>query len=309
MSMQTAKSGKKRRDYNSISLPANLIWNGIFILCCLTCIIPILLVVIVSFTDEITLLRNGYSFFPELLSTSAYEYIFKKGGAVINAYGITLLVTIVGTVCSTLTIALYAYPLSRSNFAYKKFFTTFAFITMLFSGGLVPWYIIYTQVIGIGNTLAILIIPYLMNTWYMMIMRTFYKSTIPEELLESARIDGAGEIRTFFSIVLPLSTAGIATVALFSMLAYWNDWYLPLIFIRDDKLYNIQYLMKAMLENAQFLARMSSQVAGASISVKDLPSETMRMAIAVVAIGPIVLAYPFFQRYFVKGLTIGAVKG
>lgn len=307
--METAKTGKKPKDYNRISLPANLLWNVIFIICCLTCVVPLFLVVIVSLTDEVTLLRNGYSFFPELLSTSAYEYIFQKGGAVVNAYGITLLVTVIGTICSTLTISLYAYPLSRSNFAYKKFFTGFAFITMLFSGGLVPWYIIYTQVIGIGNTIAVLIVPYLMNTWYMMIMRTFYKSTIPEELLESARIDGAGEIRTFFSIVLPLSTAGIATVALFSMLAYWNDWYLPLIFIRDDKLYNIQYLMKAMLENAQFLARMSSQVAGANFSVKDLPSETMRMAIAVVAIGPIVLAYPFFQRYFVKGLTIGAVKG
>jgi len=140
-------------------------------------------------------------------------------------------------------------------------------------------------------------------------MRTFYRGAIPEELLESARMDGASEYLIFFRIAIPLSTAGIATVALFSMLVYWNDWYLPLIYIRDQNLYNVQFLLKSILENVQFLARMSTQVSGVSSAVSDLPSETIRMSIAVVAVGPIVLAYPFFQRFFVKGLTIGAVKG
>ena len=302
---------QRKREYNArrISMGANIIWNIIFILIVLCCILPLLLVIMVSLTDEQSLIQNGYSFFPHKFGLGGYEYIFKKGSAILNAYGISIFVAVAGTLCSTLVIALYAYPLSRQNFKYRNGFTAFVFITMLFSGGLVPWYIMYTQVLRIGNTIPVLIIPYLMNAWYVLIMRTFYKGAIPEELLESARIDGASEYRIFFTIALPLSTAGLATVGLFSTLTYWNDWYLPLIFIRDDKLYNIQYLLKSILENVAFLARMSTQVATLGTAIKDLPSETMRMAVSVIAVGPIILAYPFFQRFFVKGLTIGAVKG
>ncbi|MDR1540606.1 MAG: carbohydrate ABC transporter permease [Clostridiales bacterium] len=302
---------EKKRSYvaNRISYPVNIVWNILFALASLSCILPLILVIMVSLTDEKSLVQYGYSFFPHVFGLSGYEYIMKKGGAVLSSYSVSILVALVGTVLSTMVIALYAYPLSRPNFKYKGLFTGLVFVTMLFSGGLVPWYIMYTQVLGIGNTIAVLIIPYLMNAWYVLILRTFFKSAVPEELLESARIDGANEFHIFAGIALPLSTAGLATVGLFSMILYWNDWYLPLMFIRSENLYNVQYLLKSILENVQFLARMSTQVAGIGGAVKDLPSETIRMSIAVIAVGPIILAYPFFQRYFIKGLTIGAVKG
>ncbi len=172
-----------------------------------------------------------------------------------------------------------------------------------------PWYIVYTQLIPIKNTIWILVVPYMMNTWFMMIMRTFYKTTVPESIIESARIDGAGEFRTFFIIVLPLCKAGLATIGLFCTLNYWNDFYLPLVFVNDSKNFNIQYLMYQTLNAVQNLLNASSQISNASRILADLPSESVRMAIAVISIGPIVLAYPFFQKYFVKGLTIGAVKG
>jgi putative aldouronate transport system permease protein len=180
---------------------------------------------------------------------------------------------------------------------------------MIFGGGLVPWYIVYTQLIPIKNTVWILIIPYLMNTWFMMIMRTFYRTTIPESIIESARIDGAGEFRTFFVIVLPLCKAGLATIGLFCTLNYWNDYYLPLVFVSKAQNYNIQYLMYQTLITVQNLLNSSNQISNISEILSKLPSEGVRMAIAVISIGPIVLAYPFFQKYFVKGLTVGAVKG
>jgi putative aldouronate transport system permease protein len=185
----------------------------------------------------------------------------------------------------------------------------YVLITMLFSSGLVPWYVMYTQVLRIHDTILVLIFPYLMNAWYVLILRTFYRNAVPEELLESARIDGANEYYIFFKIVIPLSTAGLATVGLFTMLLYWNDWWLPLVFIRNTNLFNVQYLLKSILENIQFIARMSQVAANIGMSMRDMPSETIRMAIAIVAVGPIVFAYPFFQRFFIKGLTIGAVKG
>jgi putative aldouronate transport system permease protein len=209
-------------------------------------------------------------------------------------------------VASTMIIALYAYPLSRSGFRYKNVFSFIVFFTMIFGGGLIPWVMVYTHVIPLVNTIWILIIPYLMNGWFVIIMRTFMKTTIPEEVLESARIDGAGEFRTFFVIVLPLCKAGLATIGLFVMLNYWNDWYLPLIFISKTSLYNIQYVLYQIMSSIQFLI---SAAGNGSYAIKNIPSETARMAIAVLAIGPIIFAYPFFQQYFIKGLTIGAVKG
>ncbi len=305
------KAMKKPRVFNAhrISGKTNIILNIFFIIVVLICVIPIILVIMVSITDQKSLIEHGYSLFPKKFGFTGYEYIFRRGKAILSAYGISIIVAVLGTVCSTLVMAMYAYPLSRPNFRFRKGLTWFVLITMLFSGGLVPWYIVYTQVLRIGDTIAVLIIPYLMNAFYVLIMRTFYRGAVPEELLESARIDGASEFRIFFTIAIPLSTAGLATVALFSLLTYWNDWYLPLIFIRNDALNNIQFLLKNILDNVQFLARMSSSMGSVSISTQDMPSETIRMAIAIIAIGPIIFAYPFCQKYFIKGLTIGAVKG
>jgi len=294
-----------------ISLPMNLLFMFFFILVALACVLPVLLVIMASITEDMVLLKEGYSLFPRLdaINLNAYELIFDRSEAIVSAFMNSIMISLLGTVIGTFIMALYAYPLSRVNFKYRKGFTWLVLITMLFSGGLVPWYILYTQVLGLGDTMAVLIIPYTMSAWYVLIMRTFYKTTLPEEILESARIDGAGEFRIFFSIVIPLSTAGLATIGLFTMLAYWNDWYLPLIFSRSDSLDTIQNYLRRVLESVHFLARMASQMGSITIPLQDLPTESIRMAIAVVAVGPIVLAYPFFQRYFVKGLTIGAIKG
>lgn len=298
-----------KKDQNQISYFSNICMNIMFLIGVVLCVAPILLVTAVSFTDEKTILKFGYNFIPKVFSLKAYGFLLSGGGTNIwHAYGVTILVTVVGTILSMLITCLYAYPLSRSSFRYKGFFSFLAYFTMIFGGGLVPWYVVYTQLIPINRTIWILIVPYLMNTWFMMIMRTFFKTTIHESIIESATIDGSGEFRTFFVIVLPLCRAGLATVGLFCTLLYWNDYYLPLVFVNDDKLYNIQYLMNQTLQTLQFLMNTSTITNAASI-LANLPAEGVRMATAVISIGPIIFAYPYFQRYFVKGLTIGAVKG
>jgi putative aldouronate transport system permease protein len=299
----------KKRRQNEISLGSNFAINILFLIISILCVAPVLLVLAISISDEAAIRANGYQFIPETFSTKAYQYLLTAGDAIWRAYGVSIFVTIVGTLLSLMVITLYAYPLSRSSFKYRYHFSFFAFFTMIFGGGLVPWYIVYSQLIPIKNTIWIMIVPYLMNTWYMMIMRTFYKTTVPESIIESARIDGAGEFRTFFVIVLPLCKAGLATVGLFCTLAYWNDFYLPLVFVNNSKNYNIQYLMYQTLIAVQNLLNASNAISNANQILANLPSESVRMAIAVISIGPIVLAYPFFQKYFVKGLTIGAVKG
>lgn len=300
---------RSKKRINTISWSSNFFLNLIFILAIFLCISSLLLVIIISFTAEDALLKNGYSFFPDTWSTEAYRYIAAVGEVIYRAYGTSIFVSVVGTFLSLFVICFYAYPLTRKNFRFRNQFSFIAFFTMIFGGGLVPWYVVYTQFIPLKNTIWIMIVPYLMNAWFMMIMRTFIKTTIHESILESARMDGAGEYRTFFVIVLPLCRAGLATIGLFCVLNYWNDWWLPLVFITDHKLFNIQYLMYQTLSSIQFLARGGANVSQASSIGAGIPSESARMAIAVLSIGPIILAFPFFQQYFVKGLTIGAVKG
>ena len=300
---------RSRRRQNEISFGSNILLNLLFLAVSIACIAPVLLVIAISVSDEMSIRSNGYQFWPSAFSTKGYDYLMRAGDAIWRAYGISIFVTIVGTLLSLFIITLYAYPLSRSSFKYRNQFSLFAFFTMIFGGGLVPWYIVYTQLIPIKNTIWILIVPYLMNTWYMMIMRTFYKTTIPESIIESAKIDGAGEFRTYFVIVLPLCKAGLATVGLFCTLGYWNDFFLAMVFVNDSRNFNIQYLMYQTLIAVQNLLNNSNQISNANQILANLPSESVRMAIAVISIGPIVLAYPFFQKYFVKGLTIGAVKG
>ena len=307
--MESTEKIKKSRLGNRVSPMTNIGINALFIMASVVCIAPILLIVAISFTDEKELLVNGYHVLPQKFSVKAYDYVITAGDTIWRAYGISIVVTLVGTLLSLLIICLYAYPLSRQSFRYKNFFAFFAYFTMIFGGGLVPWYMVYTQLVPIKNTIWIMIVPYLMNAWYMMIMRTFFRTTVHESIIESAKIDGAGEFRTFFVIVLPLCRAGLATIGLFCTLGYWNDWWLPLVFVTDNKLYNIQYLMYQTLNSIQYLASGSAQFSESSKVIADMPSEGARMAIAVISIGPIIFAYPFFQKYFVKGLTIGAVKG
>jgi putative aldouronate transport system permease protein len=293
-----------------ISKPANYILHFMFILYSIVCIAPLLLVIIVSLTNEKTIYFNGYSYFPRKLSTDAYKFVFFHTDQVLRAYGITIFVTISGSIMSLFVTSMLAYPLSRRDFRYRNAFTFYVFFTLLFSGGFVPWYIICVHFLHLRDTIWALILPYIVNSWYVIIMKTFYSTTIPESILESARIDGASELRTFFAIVTPLAVPGLAAIGLFTILGYWNDWWLPLTLITNEKLINLQYLMYKVELNAQYLRQMLPKMG--MIGAKELmetPSETARMAMCIVSIGPIILAYPFLQKYFVKGLTIGAIKG
>lgn len=300
----------RKSSSNQISNPANIMLNLMFIFNAILCIVPFLLIVSISFSDESIIQLEGYKLIPSKISFYAYRYVLSGAEALIRSYGITIFVTLLGTLVSVLVTALFAYPLSRKDFKYRKYFSFFVFFTMIFSGGLVPWYMVYTQVLGLKNTLFIYIVPHLMNAWYVIILRTFFATSIPESIIEAAKIDGAGESRIFFTIVLRLSLPGLATIGLFASIGYWNDWYVPLVFITKQTLYNLQYSMYVVLLNAQYLAENASRIiASGDSGTTAIPIESARMALCIISIGPIVFAYPFFQKYFIKGLTVGAVKG
>jgi len=286
----------------------DVIINIVLLAVVLSCIIPLILVVSISFTSEAGIVANGYSLIPSEFSIDAYRYIYNSRDSIISAYKITIANTVIGTLLSILVITFYAYPLSREDFKYKKIFTFYVFFTMLFSGGLVSWYIVCTRMLKLSNTIWGMIIPYLMNAWYVIIMRTFFRTTVPVGLIESAKLDGAGEFRTFFKIVLPIAVPGIATIALFQTLAYWNDWWLPLNFVTEQKFYNLQFFLQNLISNIENLTNASENVANIESALSQLPKEGARMALCMVALGPILVVYPFFQKYFIQGLTVGAVK-
>ena len=295
----------------SISAPANAMIHIFFWLYTLACLLPLWLVVSVSFSDEKLVVVEGYRFWPQKFSLAAYDFLFKDLTQIIRSFGVSLTTVTVGTLLSLLVMTLYAYPISRSDFPHRNAFAFFMFFTMLFNGGLVPWYLVYTQLFDLKNTLWALIMPLLVSAFFVLLLRTFFANTIPSELLEAAKIDGAGELRIFALIVLPLSLPVLATVALFQTLNYWNDWFLSLVFITENKNVNLQFLMYKTMLDIQFLTSNSQAMAEIAKQggMLNIPTETIRMAMAVIGIGPIVFAYPFFQRYFVKGLTVGALKG
>lgn len=294
-----------------VSKRSGVVIHIFFIFYAALCILPLILVLSISLSDETTVIASGYRFIPEMFSISAYDYLFKDMSQIIRSYGVSIFVTVIGTLVSVALTACYAYPLSRGDLPYRGFFAFFIFFTMLFNGGLVPWYLVYVNILDMKNSIWVLIMPMLLSPFFVLVMRTFFANSIPKSVLESARVDGAGEFRTFIRIVLPLSLPVLATVALFSTLNYWNDWYLSMIFISDNKTISLQYLMYRTLLDIQYLtsnSNVASQISSQG-GMLDLPNKTLQMAMAVVGIGPIVLAYPFFQRYFIKGLTVGAVKG
>lgn len=305
-----SENKKSTLKINSISSSTNLILNVLFAIYCIMCIAPLILIFMVSITDQTSLAVNGYSFFPSKISLDAYKYLFSDLGKLFRSYGVTIFTCVVGTFFCVLFTMLYAYPISRKSFKYRNFFSFFIFFTMLFQGGLVPWYILYTKYLRLQNNIIALIMPAVMNAFYVLVAKTFFTINIPDSVLEAARIDGASEFRIFYKIVIPMSTPVIATIALFSSLNYWNDWYLCLLYINDSKYYNLQYSMYQALRSLQFLtSSLASSSGNTSSALANVPGETLRMAMAILGIGPIVFAYPFFQRYFIKGLTIGAVKG
>lgn len=302
---------KKKSNYHEvtkISKGSDIALNIFMILLALACLYPLFLVFGISITDEKTVTLEGYKMIPSVVSFKAYEYVFTDAVDILRAYGVTIFVTVVGSLLSLTVISLYAYPLSRKDFRYRTQFTLVVFFTMLFNAGLVPWYMVYTNVLHIKDTVFAMILPGLMTPLYVLIMRTFYSTTIPESIIEAAKVDGASEFRIFTRIVLPLSKPSLATIGLFNVLYYWNDWYAPLLFISDEKLYNLQYLLYRINQSITYLTSQSNSLGNVSEILANIPSQTARMAMAIVVIGPIILAYPFFQKYFVEGLTVGSIK-
>lgn len=299
-------------DLTGISRPANVVLNIVFILLAAFCVIPVILVIVVSFTPERLINLRGYTFFPEELTLYNYEYLFKQPEVIGKAYLMTIMITLVGTTLSTLVICSFAYPLSRPDYPYRKFFSMYMFITMVFGGGLLPYFIVVKNLLSLADTVWCLILPLLFNSFWCIVMRTFYQQSVPVALIESARLDGASEVRTFFQIVLPISLPGLATVALFMMVTYWNDYYQAMLFLnaKKDELQTMQYLCYRALSSVNFLRTQAANLGMLSAQqLASIPDEGYRMTIAVVTVAPILVVYPFFQRYFIQGLTVGAVKG
>lgn len=272
----------------------------------LLAVLPFLLLVIASLTDESTAILNGYSYFPAKWSLSAYRYLVNEASTIFRAYGVTIFVTVVGTVCSIIMTTMLAYMLSKEGLPGRKIFNFLLIFTMLFSGGQVPSYIVYASMLHIKDTFFALLLPNLMlGAFNVILVRNYFTNSIPKELLEAARIDGAKEGTILFKIVIPLSKPIVATIGMMTAMGYWNDWQNGLYYLNDTKFYSIQNILNAINSSVQFLA--TNSVNG--VRFGDIPSNTVRMAIAVVGILPLIIAYPFFQKYFVKGLTIGGVKG
>lgn len=284
--------------------------NIFFCICSLMFIIPFVLIISASFTDEQVLLDQGYKLIPSEFSLEAYKYVFRNPQQLIDSYKVTIIFSFASTVLAVIVMSLLAYPLSRPNYKYKKPIMFFIFFTMLFSGGLVPTYIWITRYLHLGDTIWVYILPYLVNAFNVVVIRTFFQG-LPVELTDAAKIDGASEMQTFFRIMLPLSKPVIATIALLTLLSRWNDWNTALLYIKSTELYSLQYLLQKILREVEFIQNMaeSSPVAGIDIDTSNLPSETMRFAMCMVAAGPMLIVFPFFQKYFAKGLTVGAVKG
>lgn len=282
--------------------------NGIMILFTLCVILPFLLLLLSSLTDENVLVANGYSFFPKQLSLDAYKYILNSGEKILRAYGVTIFVTVVGTMIHVALAALMAYPLTVKNLPGRNALMFFVFFTMLFNGGMVPSYIQWSS-LGVKDTIWAQLLPnLLLSGWNVMIVRTYFQTSIPESLYEAARIDGAGELRIFAQIVLPLGKPILVTVATFAGLGYWNDWTNGLYYItRNEKIYNIQNILNQMSQNIQFLSQSADSNVQAALGA--IPSNAIQMAIAFVAILPIMLIFPTFQKYYTKGITLGGVKG
>lgn len=296
------KKSRENRVFNSVI-------NVYLFIAAFICIAPFVLLVVASFTDNNTIAQNGYSFWPAKWSLDAYIYLWQRSETILSAYGMTVLVTAVGTVANVILTTMIAYPLSRADLVGRKALSFFVFFTMLFNGGLVPTYLLYTNYIGVKNTVWGLIVPNLMlGAYYVIIMRTFFVTSIPPALIEAAQIDGGSEFKIFGKIIIPMGRPIIATVALFVGIAYWNDWFNGMVYITEPKLYSIQNLLTRLLNDIQYIQSATNSSDQAAVLSK-MPAITVRMAIAFIGILPIILIYPFVQKNFVKNIAIGSVKG
>ena len=300
--------------FNAIRSSTNVVYSLVFILLAFLCVVPVVFVIIISFSSEASIGQVGYSFHTVEWSINAYQYVWNlKNSAgvplVVLAFFTSIGITLVGTTIGLTLISTMGYVLSRRSFRLRGLYTIIIFIPMIFSGGLLSTYVVNTQLLSLRNTYWALILPLACSSFYVIIMRTFFQTTVPDEIIESGKVDGASQLRIFLQLVLPISLPALATIALFLTFAYWNDWYQASLYIETNRreLYPLQYVLVNIEQNIAYLTNNESNMTADSGNV--LPSETMRMAIVVIAVVPIMFSYPFFQKYFITGLTIGAVKG
>jgi putative aldouronate transport system permease protein len=298
----------KKHEFNDIVRFRFFSTVALTILTVLT-ILPIVLIIIASISDENVLISTGYTFFPSKLSLDSYYYMVKQSAMILHAYGITIMVTIIGTLTSVLITTMLAYPMSRRDFKYRNLLAFFVFFTMLFNGGIVASYIMWSRFFEIKNTIWALIVPnYLVTAFNVFLVRNYFTHGIPVEMIEAAQIDGAGEFTIFFKIMVPLAVPVVATISLFTSLIYWNDWVNCLYYITNPSYFGIQNLLIRIMNNIQFL-KISTNLAMLGTQNIDLPGSSVRMAMAVIGILPMVIIFPFIQKYFIKGVVLGAIKG
>lgn len=296
--------------FNRISLTTNTIFSLIFIILAFIAVIPLVFVIIISFSSSESIQKIGYSFFPKKWSVEAYSYLWDLRDVVGRAFLVSIGTTVVGTIIGLFLNSTMGYVLSRKNFTLRNFLTMLIFIPMLFSGGLVSTYLINTQVLKLGNTYWALILPIAVSSFYIVVLRTFFQTTIPDSLIESAQIDGASQFIIYSKIVMPISLPALATIGLFLSFGYWNSWFPAMLYIQSthQHMYPLQYVLMNIEKSVQFLTE-STQFTIPQEALRRLPAESVRMALVVIVVLPIAMSYPFFQKYFISGLTVGAIKG
>lgn len=293
----------KKRSKALSNLPIAII----LLIFAMLCVLPFWLVLSGSLTSEAEIMSSGFGLFPKKIDFTAYKILMTNMSRILNGYKISLIVTVVGTTLTVVVVSLAAWPISQNRVKYHNALNFFVLFTMLFSGGMVPWFIVCRNMLHLTDTIWALILPYVANAWYIFLVRNYYRG-IPDELVEAAKIDGAGEYRIFGQIIFPLSKPVLATIALFACLAYWNDWWLGIMLVDKVEMQPLQLLLRTITSNIQFLST-AGNVNAVTVASSSIPSEAIKMATCIITIGPIILVYPFVQKYFVKGIMVGAVKG
>jgi len=299
---------KKVMTKKKLQRRSSIIINSLLIVLAVTCLYPFLMILGTSFQSESEIMQTGYKIWPETFSFEAYKSVLQNPYAIINAYKVTIITTLITTLLGLWVVATYGYVISRKDYKYRKILSFYVFFTMLFSGGMVPSYILVSNWLGLKDNLLALILPLVANAWNILLMKGFFQS-IPTALIEAAKIDGASEMCIFTRIVIPISKPAFATIALFYILASWNDWQLSLLYIDSDAKIKLQYLLVKILNNIEFLNSYDAIKYGLIREPISIPTNSARMAMCVLAAGPIVVVFPFFQKYFVKGISVGSVKG
>lgn len=297
---------KKTRALNQINPVTNAIFNVIFFILSAICIVPVIFVFMISISSEDSLTYHGYRFVPHEISGAAYQFLWTERGIIFNAFWISVFVTVVGVLVGLVLTTTMGYVLSRKEFKLRNFYTGVIFIPMIFNGGMVASFVVVANILQLKDTVWALILPIAVSSFNVIICKTFFRSTIPDSIIESGKIDGASQLQIFTQIVLPISKPVLATIGLFLSFGYWNDWFQAALYINKQELNSLQAMMNGILKNVEYITKHPEY---ATAMQQKLPTESVRMAIAILVVVPIALAYPFFQKYFITGLTIGAVKG